>query len=119
VALFKKYTLKKEALMEDWEAVDEIKPLLEKLGVAVKDGIKKEDIFALLKKVLVKRNWLGKERQLTDDEIKKIKYIDGHKYAADFFFKYMRQNTIIAKHYQNSAKKLVTPLPKSRVSNQN
>ena len=109
MALFNKYSLKKEPLMEDWELVDNVQPILEKLSSS-KDGVKKEDMHALLKNILVKKNIFGKERQLTDEEINKITFVDANKYAADFFFLYMKRKTDIAKAWQNSAKKQLTSL---------
>jgi len=99
--------------MEDWEAVDEVQPTLEKLSNA-KNGVKKEDMHELLKKILVKKNWLGKERSLTDEEINKITFVDANKYAADFFFLYMKRKTDIAKAWQNSARRLAPPLKSAK-----
>lgn len=98
--------------MEDWEATDQVEPIVQKMLNGGGSGITKELVNDLLKKILVKKNWLGKTSPLTDKEVEAISVMDKHKYAADFFFKYMKKKTDLAKIWNSSAKKLVTPLPK-------
>lgn len=116
MALFKKYSLNKKCLMEDWEATEDIRPMVNKILNGDAESIAKEDIYGLLGKILVKKTLFGKVTPLTATEVEKISYLDAHKHCAAFFFIYMKKRTFIEKLWTNSASKLAKPIPKLKFS---
>jgi hypothetical protein len=102
------YKLKKQFTLEDWELSEKVEAQLAKLNPSGATGkAERGDVLTLLQLILRKKDGSVP----TAEELNKISLVEVNAIIADFFFYYNKAKITIANNWQNSAKRLTTPLP--------